>query len=319
MHTFWALNGGNVVGDVITTYIPTGNSYKALAFGNGKYVIAHQIGGYPGGNYIYTSSDGVSFSSASLSDLTTQTWNDFALGAVYANSKFVIVGTGNYMYSVDGDSTATSFVLRDQTGTTPHGGYDVCSDGTNFLSPGTSGLLSYSTTGLNTAWGSDISFGSTNGYGCCYGSSLWVIVGASGNIHTSTNHTTWTARTSGVATDLLGVSYSSSLGLYCACGASGVIITSPDGTTWTSRTSGVSKVLRRVRWSSAAGRFYAVGGTNGTGEKGVLISSTDGITWSLCPYIFSSVLQDIAFGTSEVVCTSWDSAYVYQSVSGFLF
>ena len=65
---------------------------------------------------------------------------------------------------------------------------------------------------------------------------LFIAVGDNGTIITSSDGTTWTARTSGTTEYLRGGAYGNST--LVVVGASGTILTSSDGTTWTSRTSG---------------------------------------------------------------------------------
>ena len=103
---------------------------------------------------------------------------------------------------------------------------------------------------------------------------LFVAVGDSGTILTSSDGTTWTSRTSGTTTNLRGITYSKSLGLFVAVGDNGVILTSSNGTTWTSRTSGVSASLLGVTYSSDLGLFVAVG-ESGTILYSVTISDTN--------------------------------------------
>jgi len=76
---------------------------------------------------------------------------------------------------------------------------------------------------------------------------LFVSVGESGTILTSSDGITWTERTSGTPKELYGVTYGN--GLFVTVGFFGTILTSPDGITWTERTSGTSKYLRGVTYS----------------------------------------------------------------------
>ena len=78
-------------------------------------------------------------------------------------------------------------------------------------------------------------------------SGLFIAVGASGTLLTSSDGTTWTAQTSGTSNNLRAVAYDGSSTLV-AVGFSGTILTSSDGTTWTSRTSGTSEHLKRVAY-----------------------------------------------------------------------
>ena len=76
---------------------------------------------------------------------------------------------------------------------------------------------------------------------------LFVSVGSSGTILTSSDGTTLTERTSGTSSYLENVTYGN--GLFVTVGESGTILTSPDGNSWTKRTSGTSKYLRGVTYS----------------------------------------------------------------------
>ena len=76
---------------------------------------------------------------------------------------------------------------------------------------------------------------------------MFVSVGQSGTILTSSDGTSWTERTSGTSNNLYGVTYGN--GLFVTVGDKGTILISTDGTTWTERTSGTSKTLHGVTYS----------------------------------------------------------------------
>ena len=76
---------------------------------------------------------------------------------------------------------------------------------------------------------------------------LFVSVGSSGTILTSSDGTSWDNRTSGTSEILVGVTYGNST--FVTTGISGTILTSSDGTTWTSRTSGTTQHLYGVTYS----------------------------------------------------------------------
>ena len=75
-----------------------------------------------------------------------------------------------------------------------------------------------------------------------YGNGIFVVVGNSGKILTSTDGISWTSTTSGTTSHLQGVTYEA--GKFIAVGQSGRIITSTDGISWSLRTSGISDVLK---------------------------------------------------------------------------
>jgi len=83
-----------------------------------------------------------------------------------------------------------------------------------------------------------------------YGNGLFVTVGSSGTILTSSDGTTWTERTSVSSqntVNLYRVTYGNNT--FVTVGYSGTILTSTDGTSWTSRTSGTSNTLVGVTYS----------------------------------------------------------------------
>lgn len=318
MHTFFALQGGGADDVVITKFAASGYPW-AIAYGGGKYVVAAALSGVPTNTKIYTSSDGVTFGTPTLTDSTAETYNNTCRAGIYANSKFIFIASdaSSVVRSVDGDSTGATFTLRDSSGV-GQGTRDIDWDGTRFIAVGGT-KFTYSTTGLNNAWSDTTINGSFSGNGICYGSSLYVAVGNGGAIYTSTDRSTWTARTSGVGVVLLSVAYSSTLGMYCAVGGAGnpgVITTSTDGTSWTTQTipSGVD-ALQRVRWSSSHSKFFAVS-TNGK-----IIYSADGVTWVKSTYAPASnpTYYDIAFNGLEAVITVQNDQRVYKSASGFVF
>ena len=145
-------------------------------------------------------------------------------------------------------------------------------------------------------------FGTDYIYGVTYGDGLYVAVGNSGKLTTSTNGTTWTTRTSGFGTDSIrGVTYGD--GLYVAVGYSGKLTTSTDGTTWTTRTSGFgTDSIRGVTYGD--GLYVAVG------DDGKLTTSPDGTTWTT---------RTPGFGTANIYGVTYgDGLYVAVGASGTL-
>ena len=140
----------------------------------------------------------------------------------------------------------------------------------------------------------------------------FVAVGAGGNIFSSADSLTWTARTSNVATNLNAVLYGHAT--FVVVGDSGVILTSPDAVTWTARASGTTNKL------------YALT-TNGTvitavGANGTILSSGDGLSWTpqtsgttnnLFGITFANALY-VAVGAKGTLLTSANGAN-WQSVA----
>ena len=92
---------------------------------------------------------------------------------------------------------------------------------------------------------------------------LFVSVGYSGTIFTSSDGNSWTKKTSGISHFLWGVTYGN--GLFVTVGQSGTILVSSDGNTWTERTSGTSNSLRGVTYGN--GLFVTVG------QSGTILTS----------------------------------------------
>ncbi len=148
--------------------------------------------------------------------------------------------------------------------------------------------------------------------------SIYVTVGDTGTILSSTDGVTWTTRNVDGAYGLTKVIYAS--GLFIAVGTTGKILTSPDGITWTSRTSGVSITLNDVVYNGSI--VVAVG------EFGTILSSADAVTWTKrkddTSTGFSSSLRKVIWQTGGtlnrfiVVGTGFgaSAAAIYNSTNG---
>jgi len=119
-----------------------------------------------------------------------------------------------------------------------------------------------------------------------YGNSLYVAVGTSGTILTSTDSINWTPIYGGVTANLNHVCYGN--GKFVAVGASGIIIYSTDGLVWNKATSSVSLTLTSVVWASGAINNFVATSTNGT-----IILSTDAIDWPVSGIINTSDVDGI--------------------------
>lgn len=170
------------------------------------------------------------------------------------------------------------------------------------------------TSSSGSSWKVRTSSSTTKLNNVAYGAGTFVAVGNSGAIVTSSDEgVNWTARSSGVAAHLYGVSYitNSVTNIFIATGATGTLLTSPDGITWTPQTSGVTSSL----YSSAygAGTFFAVG------ASGVIRSSPDGTTWSTVTSPttrdFNGILYNAANSTNNFILVG---AYggIYTSPNG---
>ena len=120
---------------------------------------------------------------------------------------------------------------------------------------------------------------------------LFVIVGSSGTILTSSTATSWISWTSGTSNELKGITYGNSI--FVAVGDSGTIFTSSDGTSWTSRTSGTSNHLYGVTYGNSI--FVTVG------DSGTILSSSDGTTWTARTSGTSNGLRGVTYGNNTFI------------------
>ena len=115
-----------------------------------------------------------------------------------------------------------------------------------------------------------------------YNNGIYVRVGESGSIYTSSNLNNWTRRTSDTSLKLVGISYGK--GQFVITGDKGIILTSKDGINWNKQESGTETYLIRSRYAN--GMYIACG------YNGVILQSIDGITWQN----ISSRVDGVAYG-----------------------
>lgn len=141
------------------------------------------------------------------------------------------------------------------------------------------GVPAWTTLVTGTTWTQRLAATGTQFNKVAYnGSNLYVAVGNSGQLYSSTNGTTWTSRTSGFGANAINdVFFGNSL--WVAVGVNGTITTSTDGTTWTARTSNMStNAINAVIYANSL--WVAVGEGGGTTNTGGITYSTDGLTWT---------------------------------------
>jgi hypothetical protein len=226
---------------------PNTANFNDIAYGNNKYVAA----GGPQHN-IFTSSDGTSWDNKSLSG------NGQLVDLIFGNGVFVAVGTGGHIQtSSDGISwTKTSASSNNFKGVTYGNSIFVAVAGYGVIYTSTNGINWTETLGVNNSVATSPykSPPSTSDlFGVTYGNSIFVVVGGSGAVLTSTNGTSWTARFSMMTANLGSIqSVTYGNGIFVAVGNATFpktfVITSTDGITWTERTSGVSIYLWDVTY-----------------------------------------------------------------------
>ena len=139
-------------------------------------------------------------------------------------------------------------------------------------------------------------FGAT-AYGIGGGNGVYVIVGASGNLRTSTDTITWTLRTSGFGTSSINEIISDGTNLV-AVSNGGAIRASTNGIQWSIRTSPTTNNLGNPGNTGPAGIYvnnlYLVGGTSGA-----YVVSTDSIVWTLrTSGLGSNTVWSVAYGSA---------------------
>jgi len=285
--------GGNryiVVGDAILSSengsewaeaISPSTTLMAVSFGNGMYVAAgqwirtetNQICSYTysGGlltgyefpqwyyTYLYTSSDGESFSESEIgSDITvpkneSDTANEMDFSDMtYFDNSFYTVGTVEVHY----DEVTTTIVTDPVTGL-PEYQYDY------FCKHREDMGVVQSIDGAD--WAFSFADSESQLRAITAGDNTLVAVGEDGTIYTSPDAETWTAQSSGTTEHLHGIAYGDSA--FVAVGDAGTILTSPDAETWTAQSSGTAEHLHGIAYGDSS--FVAVG-DNGTMVRTVL-------------------------------------------------
>lgn len=209
-----------------------------------------------------------------------------ALSGVLAEGMFSYLKSDKRLY----EYTGTAWVTVDLPSQTGNSGKYLTTDGTN---------PSWGTVSTGMTWTTRLNSAASAFHQIAYnGSNLWVAVGSSGQLFTSTNGTTWTSRTSGFgANQILDVAFGN--GLWVAVGANGTITTSTDGTTWTARTANMgTNIIYAVIYANAT--WVAVGEGGGATNTGGITYSTDGLTWT-------RKSQTLTVGTTYQ-CISWNGS-----------
>ena len=120
-----------------------------------------------------------------------------------------------------------------------------------------------------------------------FGHGTFVAVGDGGEIATSSDGASWTSQSSGVTTDLLGVTYGGNK--FVVVGSSGTVLLSSDGTAWSATT--VSNSVSFLGVAYGDGTFVIVG------KGGSVYTSTDGANWTSQESGTSSALEAITFAS----------------------
>jgi len=155
-----------------------------------------------------------------------------------------------------------------------------------------------------------VSIGSTNRINKVFYSSslsLYIAIFDGGVLRTSTNGTSWTARTSTFTSDNIN-GIAEKAGVLVIVGAAGKGASSTTGTSWTSRTlNNSTNTFNNV--AASANEFVAVANAGGVSR------STDGTTWTLVSGITG---QDIVYANTGFFVVAGDSTsnWIVYSIDG---
>ena len=122
---------------------------------------------------------------------------------------------------------------------------------------------------------------------------LFVTIGRSGTILTSSDGINWTPKNSGVDVDLNSIVYSEELNIFVIVGAVGRILTSSDGINWSRKTSGVNVDLKDITYSEDLGLFVVAGG------NGTILTSSDGINWKVLNSGITNTLDGVSYNKEQ--------------------
>ncbi|MFM1746864.1 MAG: hypothetical protein RLZZ188_530 [Verrucomicrobiota bacterium] len=350
---WWIVGGGGTLltlddgGNFSSVDFPTTQSLNAIAYANGRFVIAttdldggtkEDIGG------LWTSSDGYAWTPFLTGVLDSANLNT----ALHAADRWIALGNGGVIVtSTDGVSwpRTSSGISNSIYGVTTGSGLIVAVAGGGKIITSTDGLI----------WTERTSGVTTDLRAVTFAEGTFVAVGLNGVILTSSSGAAWSRAASGVTANLYSVARVQ--GAFVAGGDGGTLLSSAGGTTWSNASlggnatgtlflasSGTDALLlgrsgdvytgsgganwqRRTRGTIEAvqgltyanGRFVAVGAIADPVTKAALVPvqvSSDGLTWRRANANAGfSALSAVTFGQSRFVAVGPNSA-VFVSTDG---
>ena len=213
---------------------------KNIAYGNGVFVVTGEAS-TSNDTWFYRSSDGINWTPIKIN--TGYTYSIHSNSVKFINNRFIAL-LGIYWYRTENGN---------QIRTKTENWFYESIDGTNWTKHE---LIVESSDILDQM---DID----------YAKGIYVRVGETGSIFTSTNLDNWTRRTSGTNLKLVGITYGK--GQFVVTGDKGTILTSNNGTNWTKQDSTTDAYLIRSRYAN--GMYIACG------YNGIILQSIDGVMW----------------------------------------
>ena len=199
-----------------------------VAYGNGVYVAVGSAG-----TVLVSSDGGATYSAVSVGAVSN------IMQVSFNNGMFTAVTSGNILLiSTNGINWAVNVISG-----APHVATNSDYTYSGALIVGCSGMVGLSTN--NVSWMFSTAATTANLYAATSnGASTYVAVGQGGVVVRSVDAgRTWQVVNSGVASDLLSVTYSSTAQQFVAVGADGAAIASTDGATWVSVDMGAVSLL----------------------------------------------------------------------------
>ena len=238
------------------------NPWTGVAFGAGRFVA---VAG-SGTNRVYTSTDGASWSAATVP--VSAGWAD----VIYANGQFVVIGSGtNVLTSPNGVTWTqrTAPEANNWNGVTYGNGYyvAVARSGTNRVMRSADGIT----------WTAHAAAQANQWFDVAFGNGRFVAVTTAGTnqtMYSDDNGATWTVGTA-PAKSWNSIAYGSGRFVAVSTDSPLNIMHSTDGLSWTSLTPPAGTQLANVDYTGA---LFVATGDNTTATNAVLTSS-DGLTW----------------------------------------
>lgn len=239
--------------------------WKAMAYGNGQYVIV-------GDNNIAYSNDGYTWTNSNVYS------NEYYKSICYENDKFVAISENTVNYSIDG---------KIWTKIDKVGGKTICYGNNKFVIGGTK--IKYSTDGL--IWNDiTVSGGTLSNYldkSLCYGNGKFIAI-SNKDVAYSTDGETWTLIKDAFSSQGYYKSIAYGNNKYVAVGSDCKFAYSEDGEKWTTGnlpSAGSMGEYKSICYGN--GKFVAIS----TDSKNKVVYSTDGINWQVSSFTIPSTIM----------------------------